>query len=569
MKKILNRVSKGVVVACAMLTAVGCEDFLDKQPLDGFSDVSVYADESLTFAYLSECYNYMFHGFADSYGNGYSTGGNGWAHTLNELSDDSRSKSSWIVANKVYGAGLLYASSGFCENWQENYKAIFKCNTLMAGLEQYSELAEATEARFVAEARFIRASQYFHLVIRYGDIPLIKEAQDIDGDLLTPQSTAAEVYDFIATEFAEAAEDLPSAADLATTEYGRATKEACWAYQGRALLFAERWAESAAASKKVIDSNYFELEAEYEDICHIHYGTISKECVFDVLFDGVVKYNSFDKYCSPTLAGSGSSFYNATQSLVDAYETLNGMPVVSELATKLSTTVDPTYDDVHAPYANRDKRLEATIVYHGQEYRGQITDFSCTKGADGIIAGNNTDAFNAGSGASVTGYWTKKFTSTDSGADPYSDITWTELRYAEVLLNYAEALTKASDSAPSQEVYDYLNMTRTRGGLPKLEVTRPNRTKAQMIEELKNERRVELAFQSNRIFDLIRYGDAYETLNNLTHMGMAPIKAADGSITYERVESIYTQIFHSHYTRFPIPFSEIEANPNLVQNPGY
>ncbi len=549
-----------IALGCTAALATSCEDFLEKQPLDSISSVQVFQDPALTESYLYTAYDYMPMGHTNSEGKNVTAGSSyGWAHTYSELADNSRSKSGWVVSNKIYNSGVMTASAGICDGWSACYSAIRKCNVILGGLED-ATYDEALVKRYSAEARVIRAFMYWDLARRYGDVPLIKAAQTPSEDLQTPQTPQAEVYAFAAAELGEAAADLPLAKDLRGDEYGRFTREAAWAYQGQTLLYAKEWAESAAASLKVITSeSAFSLDPDYGNVFRGKGATKNPEVIFEIMFDLANKYHGAENYgASP--ADGGSGFANPTQDLVDQYETLNG----------LLPENDPQFDPMN-PYANRDKRLAATIQYHGMEHRGRITDHSCTISESGDLVAVGVDAPLKTGAHTITGYYIRKGNLDDAVVPRYSDVNWVDMRLGEVYLNYVEAVNQ--DGGDMSEVYKYMDLIRERAGLPALSTVRPALSKDEMIEVILRERRVELAFEKNRLWDLIRYDRAVETLNGYQAHGMRPIVDANGKLlryeTYNVAGPGNPQIFPEYYMLFPIPQGEMDKNANLVQNPGY
>ncbi|MBI9057355.1 MAG: RagB/SusD family nutrient uptake outer membrane protein [Labilibaculum sp.] len=566
MKKIIIYTSRLALILIVFLT-VGCEDYLNKEPLDGFSDESVYSDEALATSYLMNVYNYIPRGFGARDATGVqpeykgNDGGEGNVYIWDVCTDNARNKSTWPLSQKIFVPGLMTPTNLVWNNWEGNYKGIRKANLLIAGLENDSPIDEASKSRLIAEARWVRSFLYFRLARRFGDVPLIITAQSFDDDLMTKQTAQLEVYDFISAELDAVAPLLPAAKNLSGNEYGRATMEAAWALQGRVLLFAASvdasyYAKSAAASLKVMNSDFgYTLSPDYSALFQTDGSEHDKEVIFEIMGDPVAKKHGWDFYASSKAFG-GHSQYLPTQELVDEYETINGLPIDE----------DPTYND-QDPYANRDSRLAATVVYHDMDYRGRKTDHARTKNTAGEIVAVGADL----QAAPYTGYWTKKFCYVGDAVvsrDCYQ--SWKELRLGEVLLNYAEAQNHAV--GPDASVYAAMDAVRSRAKIPTLTAVRPGLSQEAMVEEILHERRVELAFENHRYWDLVRNKIAHIVLKGYFH-GMNIFRDEDtGALTYERFvfnKKTKEQTFPMRYYRMPIPQGEMDKNPNLIQNEGY
>jgi hypothetical protein len=401
---------------------------------------------------------------------------------------------------------------------------------------------------------------YTELVKRYGDVPLITQLQSFDDieAMKVSRDPSADIYEFIDTELTEAAELLPSAKILPTNELGRATQEACWALNGRAQLYAKNYTQSAAMSLKVMESKSFELASDYNALFQSTGG--NKEAIFEILFDGANKGHSFDLLAFPFShrADWGSQIL-PTQELVDAYEMTNGLAIT-----------DPAsgYDTLN-PFANRDSRLAATVLYHGNLFKGDpiLTALS----SDVSILANDIDAPLVTGNHTTTGYYLKKFldeTLDDSPVSGQGKTSWKIIRLAEVLLNYAEAQNEAV--GPDQSVYDAINLVRKRADQPNLPT---GLSQDEMFDRVVQERKVELVGEDFRFWDLRRWKMAVEVLNNTYAHGMYITKDANNpeNLSYKivQVPNRPKYVYLEHFYLLPIPQSEIDKNPNLVQNPNY
>lgn len=546
--KILN-IKVLLLAGLVSLLSISCEDFLDREPLDQITDASVYTNQGYAEAFLAKIYEYLPSGFGDR-GNRKTDGtGHGWYYNFGVITDEGRNKSTWPTSVSVFIPGLMTPSNTIWDSWASHYSGIRKVNEFIDGMNKSSTLDEKLTEQMVAEVRYIRAFLYFDLARRHGNVPLITAIpESLDSvDIFIPQSTQAEVYQFIDDELAAIGEVLPSITELRGTQnYGRVSKEAAWALNGRVLLYAKNYARSAEFSKKVMDSEAFTLHPDYAEL-FTTLGTESDEVIFEIMFKNP-KFNSMDSYSSPPSVGTaGLGQFNPTQELVDAYEMTNGKYID-----------DPTsgYDDQN-PYVNRDKRFYGTINYHGTTSRGAVLDFTVAP-----------DMLKSTGLSTQTGYYLRKFTEHHSGTPPVEnggEVSWIELRLGEVLLNYAEAQNSTNAGADAS-VYAAMNEVRTRAGQPDLPA---GLSQTEMMDRIERERQVELAWENHRYWDLIRWRKAVDVLDGNTFTGMRILKdSVTNALTYERfnLDHIGAQVFPEKYYLLPIPLSATSRN-NLLKQP--
>lgn len=539
-------------ILCSIAITACKKDYLSRTPINIISEGEVFKDENLTKAYLYNIYDYLPIGFGLHQSNGVQTlSGLGITDLLDGSTDLLRSPSSWNESNGVMIPGLLSANYNPLENWGRSYEGIRKTNNFLFNVQK-GGLNDDFKSRVLAEARFLRAYLYFDLVRRYSDVPLITKLQPFDqmDSIMIARTPSADVYKFIDKELSEASELLPSAKDLPGAELGRATKEAAWALNGRAQLFAKNYERSALYSKKVIDGHAFILSGNYNALFQSHGG--DKEVIFEILFDGVNKGHAFDNlFLPPSIDNGWGSQTLPTQEIVDSYEMLTGKPID-----------DPTSGyDRENPYVNRDKRFAASIVYNGSVLKGKVINTGFQQPDDGLML----------EGRTITGYYIRKFIDESL---PFSSLvfgksltSWKELRLAEVLLNYAEAQNEVS--GPSDvSVINAVNEVRSRAGLPGLE----NVTgKADMFKRIVQERKVELAFEGHRFWDLRRWGMAESVLNNKYFHGMKITKDDSGKTIYTRFElnMVPKQVYLPKFNFMPINQGELNKNPKLTPSTGY
>jgi len=551
-----------------LLFLTGCTDILNVENKSGISSDAVFNDEALAEAFLFNLYVYTPSDYMGGInGNTRSTPG---PFLMAAITDDARSKSGWIPSNSQIIKGNISptVNRGFEGNtWRNFYRAVRECNTMLEGLAG-SSFSEEFKTALTAETRWIRAYFYFELIRRYGDVPLLTKAQGLEDDLLVFRTPIAEVYQFIYDELEAIADDLPSIKDGAPRD--RANREAAWALNGRAMLYAERFTESATLSRKLLTAEY-PLSANYGELFR-SYGD-DPEVLFEIQMGQAGYGTHMDRWNWPVgYRSEAGGQTDPTQELVDQYETIDG---------KMITDPTSIYNPAD-PYANRDPRLTETILYHGNSLgvtpKSGIdrVDTEFEVGRDGLRKPNESND-------TQSGYYLKKFMDPSMGVNPlggYSKVSYKVLRIGEALLNFAEAENEVN--GPTSEVHAAINKIRNRANvnMPALPL---GLSQTEMREKIRHERRIELAFEPHRWWDLLRWDIAEETLKGKQFHGMKIVRKTAApspyiaeydapDLNYDPTFLITTsvpQVFFPHFKLWPIPQNEINKNPNLTQNPGY
>jgi hypothetical protein len=530
---------KKLLLILITIAFFSCEDFLDREPIDKISESSVFVNQKLSNAYLNKLYANLSHPYSGYY--------------MTDLcTDNARQKSGWISSQKVVVPGIMDPSNNPLGVWGK-YRPIRFANEYITKIPNAPYEKEFIE-HTVAEARWIRAKFYFELVKRYGDVPLILNVQDKEkDDLFVPRTPANEVWKFILDEMTEVSKTLKMKKDL---DNGRVSKEAAWALGSRVALYNKEWQKCIEFSKLVMDSSNFILNPDYDILFDSHGG--DEEVIFEILFDGLEnKGHNYEVYNLPwSYSSLWSSQSNPTQELVDSYRMLNGKDINES---------GSGYDTLH-PYDNRDLRLNATILHHKSLFKGKVMNTG-PGGSDEILKSPLH---------TITGYYTKKHLDETLGPGPgwsTGKVSWKEFRLGEILLNYAEA--ENEKNGPSDDVYDALDKIRNRAGLPNIS---RNFNKNNLRIEIRKERRLELAFEDHRWWDLIRWKESVNVLDDKYFHGVKVILDTISKNPLQ-IKEIYNmkyevnnrpkQFFHEKNYLQPIPHSEIEKNPNLTQNEGY
>ena len=543
-------------------TLCSCNDFLDCEE-DSFIDKTATFDSyNRTKQYLTYAYSLLPEGLNRFSGDA----------LLGAATDDAcfAIESSNI---QQFNNGSWNALSNPDNVWDRYFAGIAKCCTLLENSNHINlDISRLDPAKRVeyennlkdirmwrAEAHFLRAYFNFELLKRYGPIPIIKSTLDINKDYSdTPRPTMKEVVEFIANDCDMAADSLELTPWRNMNDaFGRATKGAALALKSRLLLYAASplyvnfgdideankpsdatlWKAAADAAKAVIDLNQYELASAYDDLFKNDFQ--NKEYIF------VRRYPSnsdFEKSNFPISYG-GKGGTNPSQNLIDDYEMLDG-------------TAFDWSDPVKAahPFENRDERLLATVLMNGVLFKGKRVA-TYPGGADAMPNPN----------ATKTGYYLRKFLNenvniqTGGGSDGHVVPLF---RLAEIYLNYAEALNEYDPTNPDIAVY--LNKIRERVSLPDVP---SGLTQEQMRTLIHHERRVELAFEEHRFWDVRRWKVASSTLG-------APVKGVKitqddaGNFTYSPVQ-VEQRVFQPKMYWYPIPQSEVLKLHHWEQNKGW
>ncbi|MGK6352016.1 RagB/SusD family nutrient uptake outer membrane protein [Parapedobacter sp. DT-150] len=448
--------------------------------------------------------------------------------------------------NNSYGP----SNALFDRTWERMYANIRKCNLFLEKMET-AKIDEAQKKPLIAQARFLRAHFYKTLIDLYGGVPLITDVLDnnTQGDsIYRARNTYEECIAFLETEADLAAAELPDT--WGGPDIGRATKGAALTMKGESQLYAGYWEKAAATNRAIIESGVYSLFPDINTLFAPE-NENNSEIIFDVQYAPVIRSIRTHQYWGAIWVqkGSGWGAMAPTQNLVDDYEFLDG-----KTASEGSAHYDPAQ-----PYKNRSKRFYANILYDGCTWHDRT--YYTRLGIP-----NNFNEFTpsvTGNG-NPSGYGMRKLL--DATLMPLPDnlngSNAVIYRYAEVLLNYAEAQNEAV--GPDASVYAAIDAIRERAGLPKLPV---GLSQAEMRSRIRRERRVELAFEGKRFFDLLRWRIA-ESVFSKPINGMK-ITGTTGNLNYE-VTRIRQVVFDpSKNYLMPIPQTAIDRNPKLIQNPNY
>lgn len=542
-----------------LITASCKKDFLDRQISTELTKDEVFTSYARTRDFLIGTYAYLPDGF------------NRLDNAMLDAATDDAEFTWEGSAIQRYNNGSWNPYINPDDNWNITYTAIRRTNLYLeqsgnVDLNMYKLNPDATAQqtyrnmtadleRWRYENRFLRAYFYFELVTRYGGVPLITKTLALTDSLNLPRNTYDECVQFITSECDSAAAYL--AVTVPDNDLGRATKGAALALKSRMLLYyasslhnkahlQERWIAAAKAAKEVIDLNAYQLENDYRALFR---STTSKEIIFAHRY---APGNSFERANYPIGYDGGSSGTTPTQNLVDAYEMKDG------------TTFNWSNPDQAAhPYDNRDPRLAMTVILNNSQWKGRAVE-AYTGGREG----RGVDR------ATKTGYYLKKYVdeNLDLVQNKTSVHTWILFRLSEIYLNYAEAMNEAY--GPDQDPQGFgltaieaVNKVRDRASVKMPLLSAGQWNAATLRDKLRNERRVELAFEEHRYWDVRRW-ELGVALFNTPVYGVNITRINATTFTYEKVE-VEGRVFQPKMYWYPIPQAEKMKSSALTQTPGW
>lgn len=523
----------------------------------------------------------------------------GWTVDFKQLDDsphsDVRSDLRTGITLDVYSNGTNSIPSSD-KTYTNNYNRIRQVNTLLQQAEGYAAPADIETS--VGEAHFFRAYCYFDLLQVYGDVIITRTPLDIDSpEMQMARNSRDEVVDFILEDLEEAIRLLPEANEISSKDEGRLSSQAASAFLSRVALYEGTWQKfrnggqnndrssalldiAATSAHDVIESGFFELFAPEE------LGTEAYKYLFILENDksnpaGITKSGNkeyiFTRRHDPTLASIGFNITQGrlgnavyvTRKMANMYLQSNGLPINPQ-------TWD--YSKVDSEFKDRDNRMSNTLMIPGHTYWGTGGGRIDWTGSAEEIANASHKNFMPSTG---TGYFPHKWCcerdGVPTGMEAYD---YPIIRYAEVLLNYAEAVFERDDKISDEDLAISLNLTRKRvnPNMPDLTNAFVSANNLDMRTEIRRERTVEFYDENFRIDDLKRWKTAEEEMPmNLTGVkwrgtdyetkwsdASSKTMDAEGCIIYEQ-----GRVWEKKHYLYPLPIDQLKLNPNLKQNPGW
>lgn len=555
------------------------ENFLDKTQSTDLNQQTVFADSAFTMDFLNAIYaNLDFSVYPTRFGNA----------GLDAASDESEGPlSSAVNTNIQFASGTVNPNIISDDAWRVSYVNIRRVNMFLRHIDD-AQFDESLKARAKSEARFLRAWYYGILIEHYGGVPIIGDTIYTASDTIpSVRNTYEQCVNYIVSECDAAAQNLPW--EETGEEYGRINKAACVGLKSRILLYAasplfngsqiatseplksltgysvyskERWKLAQDAALELMNSGKYALYVD--NTTEPGYGfyevfTLRKSSEL-ILARMVAPNAALENIWLPPSRGVTNPAAYPYLETANAFGMKNGLPID-----------DPNsgYDPLN-PYNNRDPRFNNSIIHDQSlvEHYPELLRLPVNLYIDATNPSKLTSGQDAIYKGTPTGYYTYKMLERDVDAAWWAVTTnrcFPLIRYAEILLNYAEARNEYI-SAPDQEVYDAVEAIRKRAGLDPYQLN-PGLSQAEMRKVIQNERQIELAFEGHRFWDVRRWKIAAETQNQMMH-GTEPTKDASGTTTYKTVE-VREHNFTDKMYLWPIPQSEISKSPRLLQNPEY
>jgi hypothetical protein len=534
------------LIKCGFLLIMlsSCSDFIQRTPLDFVSPENYLSDENQAEILLNGVYAKLV--YSESPGSVQSL----FPIHLSTFTDEAYDAQPWHLTTE-WARGQGNAQSSWARyKWNKNYQGISRANVFLYSIER-SGLSSNKITRFIAEAKFLRAWYYHDLVMFYGDVPLILEPGDLSNG--TPFRTPKQKV--IEQIMLDLSDDVISV--LPTTyegnDAGRITKGAALGLKSKVLLCEEMWEEAANVSQQIMELGVYELYPDYNGL-FLEKNEEAANCEI-----------MLQKYYSPDINPSYIYYpigewpaFSPTKQMIDSYYMTDGLPI----------TESALYDRAN-PHMRRDPRFYASVFYPGckylrflgkqpdpavstepitiPQYLLDVSGFRCKKHFDGTL-----------------------MDVTKEGRNTYF------MRYAEVLLNYAEAQNE--HAGPDASVYAAIDKLRDRAGMITLTQAMPGLSKDKMRDVIRNERKVELAFEGSRWVDIRRWKIGEEAMvdaigYDINHLpeGGFPGEGQGETAIWQYVEIVIDQRQFNPNRDYlwPIPQREMDANPNMVQNPNY
>lgn len=546
-----------IMMAIVFITQFLACQKLTVNPTDKFTDESYWTSVSKAQLVLNMAYNQMYSAntmWQDEYLS------DNLVHTYGASDPFSIRRGEATPALGLFGS-----------EWAGDYGGIKTCLVFLDNIDRIPDMPEATKNRMIDEIRFIRAFIYFRLINYYGDIPFFTKEISLDEAYKVKRTPKSEVMSFIHSELDDIISkgNLPVSDNLPKEENGRITLGAAVAFQARAYLYENNYQKVKELAGQLINdqSQYghyslFIYPAKKEMSYFMLFtpeNEYNSEVILDITYVPNLKTWSNMTSMAPISKKAQISADNPTQELVDCYMTMNGLPVKG-------TGKDPSYNE-NDPYVDRDPRLTATIVYDNYQWLNKDGSINIIRTAKGS---NTDDSYiSPVDRQTKTGYYVHKYFDWNMGDNFQAGLNIIMFRYADILLMYAEACNELGKIS-EEEWNETIRPIRERAGFTAAAALNYPAAKSQpeIRDIIRNERRVELAFEGLRWYDIKRWKIGQQVLNGYMHgfkfAGSDP--NTDGG--YIRVGQY--QFNDNRDYLWSVPLDQMDLNANLKpNNPGY
>ncbi|MFB6454749.1 RagB/SusD family nutrient uptake outer membrane protein [Chitinophaga sp. Hz27] len=539
----MNKLHKRIITSLMASTMLfSCsKDYLERDNPTATTDAKWWRLESDLFAYLEIIYNNQMSPGALITSSSYQA--NCRMH-MSGITDESVFRANFGSWNS-YPLGAVTATDSYLsDTYRQNYIDIRNASRILENYSRvYMESPVVKEQR-AAEARALRARAHLNLFLFFGPIPIVDKSMDPTNQAIS-RNTQEEVVTFINTELDKAAEILP--ATYPTSDAYRISKGACYAMQVQLYLSIKNYAKVIEYARKLMALGVYDLHYSTTTGVNSYAQLFSYDALENkerILFRRTGNSGAFFRLAPKSLSGQACN--GPTAAMVNSYETKQGK-TLQELGqdSLMYYWKNPLYKN------NRDPRLEASVLFPGQTFVNRLLDPFTAGSVDQIGAAQSTQ----------TGYWVKKYVDPkDVSRNNAGTLNFMIIRYAEILLSYVEAMVESGDWQ-NPDVVLYLNKIRNRAGMPNVDVNVYN-TQDKIRELYRRERKVELAFEGTRLFDIRRWQIGTEALSG---PAMGAINPATGQPVV-----VETRIFDPKRDyRWPIPLTEMNGNTAMVQNPNW
>lgn len=535
-----NKLKYISMIFLGIILFISCNE-LELAPTNKFTDLNYWTSSEKASAVLHMAYSQMY---------------NANYYFANERLSDNLYEGRGNTDEKIITSGQADAALGrFAEEWKSCYEGIKTVHTFLENVDRVPDMDENIKNRMKAEARFIRAFLYFRLYNHYGDVPLFDYNLTLQEANTITRSPKQDVIDFVRKELNEIAATLPTNVEYTEKENGRITQGAAMTLLARSYLYENDWKNVVSVTEKIINGEYgqYELFPSYEGL-FLPENEYNDEVILDLGYTLNLRTWSEHYDAIPLSVGGRINAVAPTQELVDDYIMKNGKEINES---------GSGYDE-NNPYVNRDPRFEFSIVYHGYKWKkgdGSVSTIYIKPGSSAEAGVSNLDEYaGPGQNSTSTGYYLRKYFDPQAPAGMEAGLNLIVMRYADVLLMYAEAKNELGQM--NETIWNKtIRPIRQRAGFT--DASALDFPSSNLRETIRRERRVELVAEGLRVFDIRRWKTIETLMNGIPHGA----KFAANNTQYIKLDQ--RKFNKERDYLFAIPQSQRDINDNLTQNPGY
>lgn len=539
-KKFLLKYSIGLVLT-TMIFLSSCNE-LDLAPTNKFTDLNYWTSTQKASAVLSMAYSQM----SSSY-----------YYFANERLTDNLYEGRGNTDEKIITSGQADAALGrFAGEWRDCYSGIKTCHTFLENVDRVPNMDETLKTRMKAEARFIRAFLYFDLANQYGDVPLYDHNITLEEANAISRSPKADVIAFVRNELNDIINILPTKQEYPASDNGRISKGAAVTLLARTYLYENDWTNVASICEKIMNGQYgtYSLFPSYPGL-FLPENEYNSEVILDMGYVNLLRTWSEYYDAIPLSVGGRINAFAPTQELVNDYIMKNGQSIFES---------GSGYNE-DEPYVNRDPRFDATIVYHGYSWKksdGTSSIIYIKPGSSKVAGVSNLDEYaGPGQNSTATGYYLRKYFDPTAPAGMAAGLNLILMRYADVLLMYAEAKNELGQM--NEDIWNStIKLIRQRAGFTDASALNYP-TGSDLRDIIRRERRCELVMEGTRLFDIRRWKTIETVMNGNPHGAKF---AADNT---QYIQLDMRKFNKDRDYLFAIPQSQRDIDKNLTQNPGY